>query len=106
MPALSRIHRQFTFRLIGARGADQLVAEMRRLPGLDLEIVDRLEPARMATAASDPDIAVPPLEQNAWNAKLGEAGRRSARQRYCLDTTGPELARIVGRAAGWRQPRG
>ena len=164
LPALSRVDRRFTFRLIGARGADELVTEMRRLPGLDLEIVDWLEPSRMATATADLDIAVLPLEQSIWNAKLvtklieylaagvpviaspvgdnrfaiidgengylassaeewatklrrllddpqhrrqlGEAGQLTARQRYCLDKTGPALARIATRTAGWRQPRG
>jgi glycosyltransferase involved in cell wall biosynthesis len=33
---------------------------------------------------------------------VGEAGRRTARERYSLAATGPRLARIVRQAAGWQ----
>lgn len=70
LPALARLERPFTFRLIGTRGADDLVGEFRRLPNLDLEVVDWLEPDEVAAATEDLDVAVLPLEEIAWNGKL------------------------------------
>lgn len=68
-PVLSRLSSDFRFRLIGARGADDLVEELTAL-GIPLEVIDWVEPERAATELSRFDIAVLPALDLPWNRKL------------------------------------
>lgn len=67
--ALARVNGDFTFRLIGARGADDLVRELEQLD-IKSEIVDWLEPDEAETALAELDIALLPVRDTLWNKKL------------------------------------
>lgn len=66
---LPRLSREFRFRLIGARDADDVVQALRGL-GIAVEAVDWVEPERAAHELSRFDIAVLPAEDVPWNRKL------------------------------------
>lgn len=60
----------FRFRLIGARGAEDLVARFRAIEDLEVDAVDWLEPERVREAVAGFDLAVLPLRDVPWNRKL------------------------------------
>ncbi|MEM7049137.1 MAG: glycosyltransferase family 4 protein [Acidobacteriota bacterium] len=70
MAVFRRLETPFTFRLIGAKGADDLVADFRAVPDLDLDVIEWLSPEKVPTEITKFDIAVLPLEATDWNQKL------------------------------------
>ena len=70
LPVFARLERPFTFRLIGTRGAGDLVAEFRAVLGDRLEAVEWLAPERVGDAIADFDVAVLPVVDAPFNRKL------------------------------------
>lgn len=68
-PALARLSGSFTFRLMGARGADHLVAELEAL-GVPVEPIEWVEPEHAAGEIARFEIAVLPARDILWNRKL------------------------------------
>ncbi len=70
LPAFRALAGGFTFRLIGAQGADALLAEMQAIDGLEVEAVDWVDPADVPRQLATLDLAVLPLADVPWNRKL------------------------------------
>lgn len=66
---LNRLSGSFTFRLIGARGADDLVQELENFE-FTSEVVDWVEPEDADAALAELDIALLPVRDTLWNRKL------------------------------------
>jgi glycosyltransferase involved in cell wall biosynthesis len=66
---LSKLSSSFTFRLIGARGADDIAKELRELE-FESEVIDWIEPESAEAALAELDIAVLPVRDTQWNKKL------------------------------------
>jgi glycosyltransferase involved in cell wall biosynthesis len=70
LPVCAALAGRFTLRFIGTQGADDLVAEFRALPGLEVEAVEWIEPRAVAAELARLDVAVLPLLDIPWNRKL------------------------------------
>lgn len=70
VPVLRRLPRPFTFRLIGTRGATELLSELTSIENLDLDAVDWLQPEDVGSEITRFDIAVLPLTDTPFNRKL------------------------------------
>ncbi len=70
LPVCGALAGRFTLRLVGTKGAEDLVAQFGAVPGLEVEAVDWLEPDAVPTALAALDIAVLPLLDLPWNRKL------------------------------------
>lgn len=60
----------FRFRMVGTRGAEDLVARFRAIDGLEVDAVEWLAPDRVAEVIASFDLAVLPLRDIPWNRKL------------------------------------
>jgi glycosyltransferase involved in cell wall biosynthesis len=70
LPVCRALAGRFTLRLVGTKGAEDLVAAFRSMPDFEVEAVDWLEPDAVPRELATLDVAVLPLLDIPWNRKL------------------------------------
>ncbi len=69
-PVLRRLPEGCVFRLIGAKGAEHLVRDLRALPGVDVEVIEWLKPDEVGAELARLHVAALPVQDIPWNRKL------------------------------------